>query len=53
MDPRTKDAIRETTTALITIQEGVEKLLRDMDKMKKDFKSIKRAFVRKYSKDNG
>jgi len=53
MDPRTKDAIRETATTLVTIKDGIEKLLKDMDKMKKDFKSIKRASVRKYSRDNG
>ena len=49
MDPRTKDAIRESAIALVAIQEGVEKLLKDMDRMKKDFKSIKRASVRKYN----
>ena len=53
MDPRIKDAVRNTEVMVKTILEDVTTLTKKVDSLKKDFKSIKRASVRKYKKENG
>lgn len=49
MDSRTKDAIRLTAVVLSEIQTTVNKMVKDLEAIKKDFKKMKRASVRKYS----
>ena len=53
MDPRIKDSVRNTEVMVKTILEDITTLTKKVDSLKKDFKSIKRASVRKYNKDNG
>ena len=53
MDPRVKDAVRHTEELVIGLVEEVKKLQKITESLKKDFKSIKRASVRKYKKEDG
>lgn len=53
MDSRTKDWVRNTNDNVVTLLGLVGELTAQVEKLRKDLKSMKRSTVRKYNKKDG
>jgi len=53
MDPRVKDSVKNTEEMVQKVLDSLAQISKDFAFLKKEFKSIKRANVRKYKKNEG